>query len=155
MVEHLNRTLKTRVYCYFTLANTLHYEDVLQALVRGYNASKHRSIGMALKDVTVKNERRVWHRLNGRRLKPVKMKPTFRVGDRVRLNEKHRTLQKGDLPGWTKKVLTVDHVIRGPINTYKIRKLDETPLEGTFYDVDLQNVYMDDKGLFRVEKILK
>ena len=65
VVERFNRTLKTRMYRYFTSANTLRYEDVLQSLV------------------TIKNERRVWQRLYRRRLKPIRKKPRFRVVDRV------------------------------------------------------------------------
>lgn len=63
VVEWFNRTLKTRMYRYFTAANALRYEDVPQSLVREYNASRHRSIEMAPKDVTWKNERIVWQRL--------------------------------------------------------------------------------------------
>ena len=143
------------MYRYFTSANTLCYEDVLQSLVRGYNVTKHRSIGMPPKNVTIKNERRVWQRLYGQPLKPVRKKPRFRVGDRVRLNKKHRTFKKGYLPSWTEEVFTLDRVNHGPVNTYKIRELDDTPLEGTFYEQDLQIVYMGDDDVFRVEKVLK
>ena len=45
--------------------------------------------------------------------------------------------------------------MRGPVNTYKIRELDDTPLQGTFYEQDLQKVYMDDDAMFRIEKVLK
>ena len=155
VVERFNRTLKTRMYRYFTSANTLRYEDVLQSLVRGYNATKHGSIGIPPQDVTIENERRVWQRLYHRRLKPIRKKPRFRVGDRVRLNKKHRTFKKGYLPGWTEEVFTVDRVMRGPVHTYKIRELDDTPLQGTFYEQDLQKVYMDDDAMFRIEKVLK
>ena len=31
-------------------------------------------------------------------------KPRFKVGDRVRLNEKFRTFKKGYLPGWMEEV---------------------------------------------------
>ena len=155
VVERFNRTLKTRMYRYLTSANTLRYEDVLPSLVRGYNATKHGSIGLPPQDVTLKNERRVWQRLYGRRLTPLQKQPRFRVGDRVRLNKNHRTFEKGYLPGLTKEVITVDRVIRGPIHTYKIRELDDTPLQGTFYEQDLQKVYVDDDAVFRVEKVLK
>ena len=46
-------------------------------------------------------------------------------------------------------------VIRGPVKTYKIGELDDTPLEGTFYEEDLRKVYVDDDGLFRLENVLK
>ena len=51
IVERFNRTLKSRMYKYFTAENSHRYVDVLQDLVRGYNNSKHRSIGMKPIDV--------------------------------------------------------------------------------------------------------
>jgi len=93
VVERFNRTLKERLYRYFTAANTLKFDDVLPELVQGYNATRHRSIGMAPQDVTRDNEEAVWKRLYGKRLKDQK-KPKFKVGDRVRLNKIHRTFAK-------------------------------------------------------------
>ena len=52
VVERFNRTLKERMYRYFTARNTYRYVDALPYLVQGYNATKHRSIGMAPRDVT-------------------------------------------------------------------------------------------------------
>ena len=39
--------------------------------------------------------------------------------------------------------------------TYKIKKMDDTPLEGTFHSQDLQKVTVSDDDLYRVEKVLK
>ena len=47
VVERFNRTLKKRMYRYFTVKNTLKYLPVLKELVTGYNRSYHRSIKMA------------------------------------------------------------------------------------------------------------
>ena len=47
VVERFNRTLKERLYRYFTAANMLTFDDVLPELVQGYNATRHRSISMA------------------------------------------------------------------------------------------------------------
>ena len=44
IVERFNRTLKTRMYKYFTANNTRRYIDVLQDLVKGYNNTVHSSI---------------------------------------------------------------------------------------------------------------
>ena len=155
IVERFNRTFKERMYRYFTAANTLRYEDVLQLLVRGYNASKHRSIGMAPKDVTLKNEGAVWERLCGQRLRANKPKTKFKVGDRVRLNKKHRLFKKAYLPGWTEEVFLVRRVIRGVVPIYKISAWDETPVEGTFYEQDLQKVHVSSDALFRIENVRK
>ena len=154
VVERFNRTLKERLYRYFTAANTLRFDDVLPDLVQGYNATRHRSIGMAPQDVTWDNEEAVWKGSYGPRLKG-KKKPPFKVGDRVRLNKIHRTFEKGYLPGWTEEVFLVHRVVPGPVPTYKIREWDDTPVQGTFYDADLQKVHVFDQALFRIEKVLK
>ena len=44
------------------------------------------------------------------------------------------------------------HVRRGLVPTYKIQEWDGTPVEGTFYQEDLQKVHIPDDALFRVEK---
>ena len=41
IVERFNRTLKTKVWKYFTANNTLKYIDILQKLVKSYNHSRH------------------------------------------------------------------------------------------------------------------
>ena len=77
------------------------------------------------------------------------------MGDRVRLNKVHRTFEKGYLPGWTEELFVVHRVIPGPIPTYKIHEWDGSPVEGTFYNADLQKVQLADDALFRIEKVLK
>ena len=152
VVERFNRTLKERLYRYLTTVNTLKFDDILPELVQGYNATRHRSIGMPPQDVTWDNEEAVWKRLYAKRLKSQK-KPQLKVGDRVRLNQIHRTFAKGYLPGWTEEVFVVHRVIPGPVPTYKIREWDGTPVQGTFYEEDLQKVHVSD--VFRIEKVLK
>ena len=155
VVERFNRTLKERLYRYFTAANTLRFDDALPQLVQGYNATRHRSIGMAPQDVTWENEEAVWKRLYEKRLKAKRFKAKLKVGDRVRLNNIHRTFEKGYLPGWTEEVFVVHRVVPGPVPTYKFHEWDETPVKGTFYDADLQKVHVSDQALFRIEKVLK
>ena len=94
VVERFNRTLKERLYRYFTVKNTLSYLPVLKDLVMGYNRSYHRSIKMAPIKVTVKNEEQVWKNLYAKRLKAKPVKPNLKVGDRVRLNKKYRIFKK-------------------------------------------------------------
>ena len=59
IIERFNRTLKTRMWRYFTKNKTLRYEDVLQDFVRSYNDSYHRSIGMAPSAVNGANQETV------------------------------------------------------------------------------------------------
>ena len=46
IVERFNRTLKTKMWKYFTSKNTIHYLDVLPELASSYDSAYHRSIKM-------------------------------------------------------------------------------------------------------------
>ena len=65
VVERFNRSLKTRMWRYFTKKQTIRYVDALQDFVRSYNDSYHRSIGMAPSAVNGANQETVWQRLYG------------------------------------------------------------------------------------------
>src|SRR2546426_6191198 len=54
--ERFNRTLKTKMWRYFTHASTLRYVDILDDLVKSYNNTFHRTIGMHPTDVSPQNE---------------------------------------------------------------------------------------------------
>ena len=78
IVERFNRTLKTRMWRYFTKHQTWRYIDILQDLVQSYNNTRHSSIGMAPSQVSYKNQEKVWQRLYGHDGKGV-----ARVGSRT------------------------------------------------------------------------
>ena len=63
IVERFNRTLKTRMFRFFTWSASYRYVDVLQDLVDSYNRSYHSSIKMAPINVTTENEDEVRARL--------------------------------------------------------------------------------------------
>ena len=63
IVERLIRTLKTKMWRYFTAKKTMRYIDVLPDLVYSYNHSVHRSIKTKPAQVTADNEKQVWHTL--------------------------------------------------------------------------------------------
>ena len=70
--ERWNRTLKTKMFRYFTAKNTLKYIDVLPALVKAYNYSFNSSIKEKPVNVTPKNQLDIWYRLNGKRIRTEK-----------------------------------------------------------------------------------
>ena len=142
VIERFNRTLKQRMYRYFTSQNTLNFVPVLQDLVEGYNRSHHRSIKMAPSQVNQTNSPSLWKTLygdnNDKKRRRRLQKPQLKVGDRVRLNEKFKQFKKSYLPGWTEEVFVVKRARRGKVPSYKIEEWDGTPVEGTFYAQDLQ-----------------
>ena len=50
-------------------------------------------------------------------------------------------------------MFVVHRVVPGPVPTYKIHEWDDTPVQGTFYEQDLQKVHVSE--VFRIEKVLK
>ena len=153
VVERVIRTLKTRMWRYFTAKRTRRYIDVLQDLVDSYNKSKHRSIQKKPINVTQENEREVWHTLYGEReekKKPVKYK--FEIGDQVRISKMKRTFEKGYLPNFSKEIFTVSQQIPRDPPVYKLKDYGQEELSGTFYNEELQKVIKED-DVYEVEKI--
>ena len=66
VVERFNRTLKTRMWKYFTAKNTRVYIDILQDIVHAYNNSYHRSIGQAPASVSLPYVGQVRRKLYGK-----------------------------------------------------------------------------------------
>ncbi|CAB4015869.1 uncharacterized transposon-derived [Paramuricea clavata] len=65
IVERLIRTLKTKMWRYFTAKKTMRYLDMLPDLVYSYNHSVHRSIKTKPAEVTAENVKKVWHIAKG------------------------------------------------------------------------------------------
>ena len=95
IVESFNRTLKTKMWKYFTHRETLTYVDVLSEMVASYDHTVHRTIGIPPAEVTWANQTTGSKRLYGR--KGHKISCTLSPGDRVRLSKAKRTFQKGYL----------------------------------------------------------
>ena len=154
VVERVIRTLKTRMWRYFTAKKTMRYIDVLPDLVDSYNRSKHRSIQKKPINVTQNNEREVWHTLYGKRENKEPIKYKFEVGDQVRISKMKRAFEKGYLPNFSKEIFTVSQQIPRQPPVYKLKDYDQEELSRTFYNEELQKVIKED-DVYEVEKILK
>ena len=105
VVERFNRTLKTKMYRYFTHANTRRYLDVLDDLLHSYNNTRHRSIGMAPVEVGPHNEEEVRARLYPPKPKSYTWK--YDVGDRVRIAMQRRPFRTGYLGDWSEEIFEI------------------------------------------------
>ena len=92
IVERFNRTLKEKMWRYFTYKNSKHYIDVLQDLVRGYNNGYHSTIKMAPSSVTVFNASTAKKNMDSR-YKTVERKATYAVGNLVRISRTKGTFE--------------------------------------------------------------
>ena len=104
IVERFNRTLKTRMWRYFTNKQSVWYVDGLQDFVRSYNNTFHRTIGMALSEVNASNQEVVWQRLYGFESVGI---PKYRVGDCVCISKAMRHFKKGYMANWTEELFTI------------------------------------------------
>ena len=154
VVERLIRTLKTRMWRYFTAKKTMRYIDVLPDLVYSYNHSVHRSIKMKPTDVTADNEKQVWRTLYDHNDDVKHVKYKFKIGDQVRISKIKRKFEKGYLPNFSKEIFTISKQVPRDPPVYKLKDYDGEELKGTFYEKELQKV-IKSNDVYEVEKILK
>ncbi|GFW21631.1 uncharacterized transposon-derived protein F54H12.3 [Trichonephila clavipes] len=151
IVERFNRTLKTKMWKYFTEMNTKCYIDVLGKLVYSYNHTWHRSIRMEPSSVSEGNQTQVWLTLYGQSLK--ESKSIFKVGDTVRISREKLNFEKGYTQNWTREIFTIHQILsRNPI-VYRVKDLSGEIIQGTFYPQELQKV--SDSGFYPVEKVIR
>ncbi|PIK55305.1 hypothetical protein BSL78_07777 [Apostichopus japonicus] len=156
IVERFNRTLKSKMWRFFTAKGTRRYVDVLQDFMKGYNGSYHRSIGMAPETVTKLNQETVWHNLYGTGTEMLSEMPTFRfgVGDPVRISMATRPFRKSYLPQWTDEVFTIAKRIARTPPVYELKDYNQDNIEGHFYEQELQRISKADHT-YRIEKVLR
>ena len=153
IVERWVRTMKEKMYKYFTANSTNVYIDVLPDLVREYNNTRHSSIKMTpVKASKKENELTVWRNLYPDHLEVRDINPKFSVGDKVRISKKKKTFEKGYTTRWTEEIFTIVEVKCTSPVTYKIADLNGEEIKGTFYEPELQKTSQE---IFRIEKVIK
>jgi transposase InsO family protein len=150
-VERFNRTLKTRMFRYFTARHTNRWVDVLQAMIESYNNKFHRSIGMTPNNVNVDNSQQVANKLY-----PEKTKPhwKYQVGDKVRISRYKHIFVKGFAQNWSDELFIISLRYNTSPVTYGLTDLAGEEIKGKFYESELQKVTKSD-DVYIVEKVLK
>lgn len=154
LVERFNRTLKHKLWRYFTMSTHQNWVRILQDVVYSYNHSVHRSLGCKPADVTANNVGEI-------RNKAFKRPPTnnkksdIKVGDKVRISKVKSVFAKGYLPNWTEEIFTVESINRktSPI-MYKLKDYQDNIIEGSFYRQEIEDVIHDDDD-YVVEKVIR
>lgn len=154
IVERFNRTLKTKMFKYFTHANTYRYLDVLDNLVDAYNSSIHRTIKMAPKDVTPYKVLEVYTNTHRNDIKTRK-NPKYQVGDYVRISKYKHVFEKGYDENWTREIFKIVQVVKRQPVVYKLCDLTDETIEGVFYEPEIQKVIYNNESIFKIDKILK
>ena|SRR5437868_957499 len=148
IAERFNRTLKERMWRYFTRSGTKRYIDILQQLVTGYNNRMHRVIGLPPSKVNEKNEKRLWQKQFGDSSNLRKRKkPKFKIGQKVRLSSKKGIFDKGYTGKWTRELFTIGKVLTNQKQPmYEIiDPIDNNPIKGGFYEKQIQLVDTEER----------
>ena len=140
IAERFNRTLKDRMYKYFSAKNTRRWVDVIDDLVENYNSSYHSSIKMTPNQSLV-SEGQVRNNLYGDMLQSSKtVKPKFAVGDRVRFSKYKSKFNRGFTPNFTKEIFTITEILNTTQITYRIKDSENEPIIRSFYREELSIV---------------
>jgi len=154
--ERFNRTLKSKMWRYFTRHGSYRWVDVLPDLMNAYNASIHRSIGMAPKGVTEDVEHELWLKQEEKgpqRVTSRKPPAIFEVGDAVRLSKAKKVFDKGYLPNWTEEIFTVSKVLNTVPMQYKVQDSRLEEIQGSFYAAELQKVNRPET--YAIERVIR
>ena len=153
IAERWIRTMKEKMFKYFTDYNTNKYIDVLPDLVTNYNNTVHSSTKLTPRDASMKkNKLTVWRNLYPDRYKINRQNPKFSVGDRVRITKKKKVFEKGYTTRWTEEIFIIKEIRETNPITYKLKDLQEEEIKGTFYESELQKT---EQQIYRIEKVIK
>lgn len=155
IVERLIKTLKNKLYKYFSFnGNYKWLGQPLKDILTTYNNTKHRTIKCKPTDVNKSNENKI--KENIRKIfihKSIRRKPTFKIGDCVRISKFKHDFEKGYTPNWSTELFTIKKINNTIPVTYHIVDQRNQDILGTFYEQELQKSNYPD--VYLIEKILK
>ena len=154
IVERFNRTLKHKLWRYFTMSTHQNWTNVLQDIIYSYNHSIHRTLGCKPIDVTSATADDIRDKVFLKN-RPSEKEGNIKVGDTVRISKVKSNFEKGYLPNWTEEIFTVDSINRKNYPTsYKLKDYQGEIIEGSFYRPEIESVIRKD-DLYVVENVLR
>ena len=154
VVERSQRTLREKLYRYFTYKNTHRYVDVLPQFVRAYNTTVHSTIGMAPSKVTDSDVLAIWKKAKEKRhIHRVSAK--FHIGQHVRISREKMRFAKGAEQNYSTEIFRIAKVIeRSPRPVYELEDLNKTLIDGQFYQEELTPARITKQTTYKIDKIL-
>ena len=154
IVERFNRTLKNKLWRYFTMSTKQKWTEVLQDAVYSYNHSIHRTLGYKPADVTTVNVGEIREKVFNKKPKDSR-KSDIQVGDKVRISKVKSIFAKGYLPNFTEEIFSVESINRKttPI-MFKLKDYYGEVIEGSFYREEIEPV-IHDEDEYIVEKVIR
>ena len=144
LAERFNRSIKSRMWRYFSHVGNHKWLNVLPLLIQSYNASVHRGIGMRPNDVSQENEMMLWEKQENKLPQTVTLRnprTALKIGDHVKISVVNKNVfAKGYLPNFSEQVYVVAAVIYTEPVQYKLKNLMGKAVCGSWYAAELQKV---------------
>lgn len=157
VVERFNRTLKEKMWRFFTHNQNNKYIDVLQDLIESYNNTYHRTIKTKPVLVSKKKENQIFKNIYGYDRNDgdeTYVNPKFAIGDKVRISKNKTVFEKGYTPNWTREIFIIHKIIIQSPPTYIIKDLNDEIIEGRFYEQELQKIDKNNE-IYTIDKIIR
>lgn len=168
VVERLNRTIRERMWRYFSHKNTTRYVEVLQKIIHAYNHTVHSGTQMRPCDVTLYNAAKARENLENRALRQTvnkrgggggRMYNKYKVGDYVRISRTKNTFEKGYEKNFSEEIFKINRVShRQNLCTYILEDLNGEVIDGFFYTEELAPVgknRVEGEQRFKIERVLR
>ena len=144
--ERFNRTLKSKLWKYFTKKGNLNYTHALNDIVETYNNTKHSSIKTAPNNVTKKNRNKIWRIQFPPTTFTSKKKFRFKIGDFVRLSKLQHIFAKKYLPTFTKEIFIIADRLKTSPPTYRVMDMNDELIKGSFYENEMTRVKIHEEN---------
>lgn len=153
VIERFIRTVKERIWRYFTHRYTMRYIDVLEKIIESYNNTVHSATKMTPASVTWYNAATVRENLIERYRTKRKKRCKYAVGDYVRISQEKKVFGKGYEGGWSIEVYKIIRIskTRNPV-VYYLEDLKQEQIDCFFYEEELSKVQKSEN--FEIEEIL-
>ncbi|VDI83172.1 Hypothetical predicted protein [Mytilus galloprovincialis] len=154
------KTIKAKIYRYFSYNQSYRYIDKLQSFADGYNHTIHSTIDMAPIEVKKENAETVrlskyFSRPHSGKLKKI-YHFRFKLGDRVRLTYLRNIFSREYDKKWTGEVFTISgRFWRSMTPLYRIKDYHGDEISGSYYQSELQQINVKNNSLWKIEKVLK
>ncbi len=137
MVERVIRTIKNKIYKYFTSTGSWNWINSIFKLVYNYNNTKHSTIKCSphearINPVTIKRKTLQINTSN---------KLKFKINDKVRISKYKHNFSKGYTPNWSTEVFTISKILNTDPLTYQLKDSSNNIILGCFYTQELKKTF--------------